>query len=75
MGFRAGRACQRFALQASALGIEHAFVDQPVEVASLRPELANLVGMPGQCPDIVMRLGFGPTLPFSARWSVAAVLA
>ena len=72
---RAGRACQRFALQATALGIKHAFVNQPVEVASLRPELANLVGMRGRRPDILMRFGFGPTLPFSARRSVAAVLA
>ena len=37
----AGRACQRFALQATALGLKHAFINQPVEVASLRPELAT----------------------------------
>ena len=45
----AGRACQRFALQATALGLKHAFINQPVEVASLRPELAALVG----CRDAV----------------------
>lgn len=72
---RAGRACQRFALQATALGLKHAFVNQPVEVARLRPELAALVGMPGRRPDIVMRFGYGPTLPFSARRPVDAVLA
>lgn len=44
---RAGRACQRFALQATALGLKHAFVNQPVEVPALRPELAALVGMAG----------------------------
>jgi len=64
---RTGRACQRFALQATALGLRHAFVNQPVEVAGLRPELADLVGMPGRRPDLVMRFGRGPTLPFSAR--------
>ncbi len=64
---RVGRACQRFALQATALGLKHAFVNQPVEVAHLRPELAALVGMPGRRPDIVMRFGHGPTLPYSAR--------
>jgi nitroreductase len=63
----AGRACQRFALQATALGLKHAFVNQPVEVASLRPELATLVGMTGRRPDLVMRFGYGPTLPYSAR--------
>jgi nitroreductase len=72
---RAGRACQRFALQATALGMKLAFVNQPVEVPKLRLELAALVGMPGRRPDIVMRFGYGPTLPFSARRPVDAVLA
>lgn len=71
----AGRACQRFALAATSLGLKHAFINQPVEVASLRPDLAKLVGMPGLRPDLVMRFGYGSALPFSARRPVAAVLA
>jgi nitroreductase len=71
----AGRACQRFALQATALGLKCAFINQPVEVASLRPDLASLVGLPGRRPDIVMRFGYGAALPFSARRPVQAVLA
>jgi len=71
---RVGRACQRFALQATALGLKHAFVNQPVEVATLRPELASLISRPGQRPDIVMRFGHGPALPFSPRRPVHAVL-
>jgi nitroreductase len=71
----AGRACQRFALQATALGIRHAFINQPVEIPALRPDLAALVGMPGRRPDLVMRFGTGPTLPYSARRPVGAVLA
>jgi nitroreductase len=72
---RAGRACQRFALQATALGLKHAFINQPVEVAALRPQLASLVGMTGRRPDIVMRFGYGPALPYSPRRPVEAVLA
>lgn len=72
---RTGRACQRFALQATALGLKIAFINQPVEVARLRPELASLVGMAGRRPDIVMRFGYGPTLPYSPRRPVSAVLA
>jgi hypothetical protein len=64
---RVGRACQRFALQATALGMKHAFINQPVEVPGLRAGLAELAGWPGQRPDIVMRFGRGPTLPYSAR--------
>lgn len=72
---QAGRACQRFALAATAMGLKHAFLNQPVEVARLRPELAALIGMPGRRPDIVMRFGYGPALPYSARRPVAAVIA
>lgn len=70
-----GRACQRFALQATALGLKTSFVNQPVEVASLRPDLASLIGMPGRRPDIVMRFGYGPELPMSPRRPVDAVIA
>lgn len=69
-----GRAYERFALQATALGIRHAHLNQPVEVASLRPRLAGLLGIPGRRPDLVLRFGRGPTLPRSPRRPVAAVL-
>jgi hypothetical protein len=52
-----GQACQRFALQATVLGLKHAFINQPVETPALRPKLAALIGMPGRRPDIVMRFG------------------
>jgi hypothetical protein len=72
---RVGRACQRFALCATALGLKQAFVNQPVEVPALRPELAALVGMRGRRPDIVIRFGYGQPLPYSARRGVDVVLA
>lgn len=71
---RAGRACQRFALQATALGLKHAYINQPVEVAALRPALAEIVGLPGRRPDIVMRFGNGPTLPYAMRRPVQSVV-
>ncbi|MQT12933.1 Acg family FMN-binding oxidoreductase [Segnochrobactrum spirostomi] len=70
-----GRACQRFALTATALGLKLAFVNQPVEVARLRPDLAALAGEPGLRPDAVLRFGYGPARPFSPRRPVGAVLA
>lgn len=69
-----GRACQRFALTATALGLKQAFINQPVEVARLRPDLAALVGEPERRPDIVMRFGYGQDLPFSPRRPVEEVL-
>jgi hypothetical protein len=71
---RTGRACQRFALKATALGLKHAFINQPVEVAALRPALAGLAGLPGRRPDIVMRFGHGPTLPYAMRRPAASVV-
>jgi hypothetical protein len=70
-----GRAYQRFALQATALGLKLAMVNQPVEVARFRPALARVIGATGQRADLVIRFGHGPTLPFSARRPVDAVLA
>jgi hypothetical protein len=71
---RVGQACQRFALQATALGLKHAFINQPVEVAALRPALAGLVGLPGRRPDLVLRFGHGPTLPYAPRRPAASVV-
>ncbi|WP_202842210.1 Acg family FMN-binding oxidoreductase [Luteimonas saliphila] len=69
-----GRACQRFTLTATTLGLKHAYINQPIEVARLRPELATLVGAPGMRLDLVLRFGYGPTLPYSPRRPAAAVL-
>jgi hypothetical protein len=69
-----GRCCERFALQATALGIRNAFLNQPVEVSALRPQFAAALGLSGQRPDLVVRFGRGPTLPRSLRRPVQAVL-
>ena len=70
-----GRCYERFALQATALGIRNAFLNQPVEVASVRPQFAAMLGLGDQRPDLVVRFGRGPTLPWSMRRPVQAVLA
>lgn len=69
-----GRAYERFALQATALGVRTAHLNQPIEVASLRPSLANFLGVEGRRPDLVVRFGRGPTLPPSLRRPLRAVL-
>ncbi|MDU6750793.1 MAG: Tat pathway signal protein, partial [Bradyrhizobium sp.] len=54
-------------------GLKLAFINQPVEVASLRPELARVVGTTRR-PDLVLRFGYGPALPFAPRRPVSQVL-
>ena len=71
----AGRCYERFALQAAALGIRNAFLNQPVEVSDLRPQFASFLGIAGQRPDLVVRFGRGPEMPRSLRRPVQAVLA
>ena len=70
----AGRACQRFALQATALDIRHAHLNQPLEVASVRPELQALLGLGERRPDMVLRFGYGPAMPRSLRRPIEAVI-
>lgn len=72
----AGRCYQRFALQATALGIRNAFLNQPVEVADFRPQLADLLGLGrgrGRV-DLVVRFGRGPEMPRSLRRPLASVI-
>jgi hypothetical protein len=63
----AGRACQRFGLQATALGLKYAFINQPVEVPALRSQFASFLGIGDRRADIVLRFGTGPELPRSLR--------
>jgi hypothetical protein len=69
-----GRAYERFALQAAALGIRNAFLNQPVEVAALRSQFASSLGAAGRRPDLVVRFGRGPEMPRSLRRPLEAVL-
>jgi hypothetical protein len=71
----AGRCYERFALQATALGVRNAFVNQPVEEAGLRPEFARAFGLGEGRPDLVVRFGRGKEMPRSLRRPVEAVLA
>ena len=71
----AGRCYERFALQATALGIRNAFMNQPVEVGAIRPQFAAAFGLGNQRPDLVVRFGRGPAMPMSMRRPVQAVLA
>jgi hypothetical protein len=70
-----GRAYERFALQATSLGVRTAHLNQPVEVPSLRPQFASFLGIGSMRPDLVLRFGRGPTLPASPRRPVQAVVA
>lgn len=69
-----GRCYERFALQATALGIRNAFVNQPIEEASLRSAFARALGLESGRPDLVVRFGRGATMPTSLRRSLDDVI-
>jgi hypothetical protein len=69
-----GRCFQRFALQATALDVRTAMINQPVEVAAVRAGFATMLGLGTRRPDLVVRFGHGPLLPRSLRRPVTAVL-
>ncbi len=71
---RVGRSFERFALQATALGICTAHLNQPVEVPSVRVDFASWLGMPDARPDLVIRFGRAAAMPMSLRRSVSSVL-
>jgi hypothetical protein len=70
----AGRCYERFALQATALGIRNAMLNQTVEVPLQRQKLAGFLGLKGGRPDLVVRFGRSPTMPQSLRRKVEDVL-
>jgi hypothetical protein len=70
----AGRCYERFALQATVLGIRNAFVNQPVEEASLRPNFVKAVGLKSGRPDLVVRFGHGAEMPSSLRRPLEAAI-
>jgi hypothetical protein len=69
-----GRSFERFALQATVLGIRHAHVNMPIEVPAVRPALADWLGIPGRRPDLVIRFGKAAPMPMSIRRPVDSVI-
>jgi nitroreductase len=70
----AGRAYQRFALQATTLGLRNAFVNAPVEMAVLRSQFGSWLDLGGARPDFIVRFGRGPAMPRSLRRPLEQVI-
>ncbi len=70
----AGRCYERFALQAAAMNIRTAMLNQPVEVSTMRPHFAASLRLGSGRPDLVVRFGYGPEMPRSLRRPAAAVV-
>jgi nitroreductase len=75
---RAGEALQRLLLVACRQGLQAGYLNQPIQVAALRPRLQGLIG--GGFPQLLLRLGYLPegsrfsSLPATPRRPPTAVL-
>lgn len=70
-----GRCYERFALRAASLGLQTAFINQPVEVPALRKEFAEEMALGARRLDLVVRIGYGPAVPHSLRRPLQDVIA
>lgn len=70
----AGRACQRLMLRATALDLRSAFINQPVEVPALRPQLESCLDLNGMHALLMLRLGRAPLAPYSLRRPLEQVI-
>ena len=69
-----GRAYERFALRATALGLKNSFINQPCEVPALRAQVQAHLSLNGAFPQLLARFGYGPAMPRSLRRPVSEVL-
>ena len=72
---RTGQVYERLALQMTALNIKSACLNQPIEVAEIRPQFQTAIGLGGSLPQLLLRFGYGEALPRSVRRPVDQVLA
>lgn len=70
-----GRAYERFALQATALDIRSAFINQPIEIRQVRTQFESWLNLNGEQALLMGRFGYGPTAPFSLRRPIDDVIA
>ena len=71
---KTGRALAQLTLQATALGLAHAYVNQAVEVLAQRAKVADLIGITAGRPSILLRIGRAMPMPYALRRPVADVL-
>lgn len=71
---RAGTALQRLLLAATANGVQASYLNQPIQVETLRPELAKVSGGIA-FPQVMLRLGYPDAdVPASPRRPLADVI-
>jgi len=71
---RTGQVCERLALKMTSLNIKLAFLNQPIEVTGLRPQLQSAMGLGASLPQLLIRFGHAKAMPQSLRRPIEQVL-
>ena len=71
---RSGQVYERLALKMTALNIQSAFLNQPIEIAALRGQFQNALALGTFQPQLLIRYGHAPRLPISLRRPVNDVI-
>lgn len=71
---KTGEAMSSLLLDAAAEGISASFLNSPIEVLNLRPEVGAAAGSRG-VPQLLIRLGYGPVIDGTPRRDVRDVVA
>ncbi|WDD91526.1 nitroreductase family protein [Burkholderia sp. FERM BP-3421] len=69
----AGQALERMLLVAAQAGFTASYLNQPIEVETLRARLGQLLGLNG-APQLLLRIGQGPRMPHAPRRPLDAVV-
>lgn len=69
-----GRRLQSFLLKASELKIAHSYFNQANEIRELSVKMAESLGLKGEYPSILLRIGYGKTMPYSKRRDINEVI-
>lgn len=71
---RTGQVYERMALTMTSLNIKSAFLNQPIEVAAVRGQFQNAIGLGVALPQLLVRFGYADATPRSLRRPVEQVI-
>ena len=71
---RTGQVYERLALKMTSLNIKSAFLNQPIEVSTLRGQFQSAMGLGSSLPQLLVRFGYAEAMPRSLRRPVEQVL-
>ncbi|EPH19098.1 Acg family FMN-binding oxidoreductase [Hoylesella oralis] len=65
-----GRTLERILLRATEMDIVNAYMNQPNEIHEISSKMAEKLGIAGEYPAVLIRIGYAKKMPYSLRRSV-----